>query len=97
MLSLLLYSCTLTETEKKAMLPSSSGKLAELVVITDAQGADSGFKTSIQSVFKKSLEGQPPPGEEMFKVLLRTKPFSKATLKHIIKFLFFLRQKVLLH
>lgn len=50
MLVLLLYSCTLTETEKKAMLPSSSGKLAELVVITDAQGADSGFKTDRKSV-----------------------------------------------
>ena len=81
MLVLLLYSCTLTETEKKAMLPSSSGKLAELVVITDAQGADSGFKTSIQSVFKKSLEGQPPPGEEMFKVLFTDETFFKVYFK----------------
>jgi hypothetical protein len=50
MLALLLYSCTLSESEKKAMLPSSSGKLAELVIITDAQSADSGFKTAVQSI-----------------------------------------------
>jgi hypothetical protein len=90
MLVLLLYSCTLTETEKKAMLPSSSGKLAELVIITDAQSADSGFKTAVQSVFSKSLEGQPPPGEEMFKVLFTDETFFKGYFQahhHIFVFL----------
>lgn len=73
----LLYSCTLSESEKKAMLPSSSGTLAEVVVITDARSADSGFKASVQNAFRKSLEGQPPPGEEMFKVLFTNESFFK--------------------
>jgi hypothetical protein len=76
-LALLLFSCTLSESEKKAMLPSSSGALAELVIITDAQSADSGFKTAVKSIFGKSLEGQPPPGEDMFKVLFTDETFFK--------------------
>jgi hypothetical protein len=53
----------------------SSGELTELVVLTDAASLDSSFKIDIASVFSKSIIGQPPPGEPMFKVLFTDESF----------------------
>ena len=53
----------------------SSGELTELVLLTDAASLDSAYKLEIESVFSKSIIGQPPPGEPMFNVLFTDESF----------------------
>jgi hypothetical protein len=53
----------------------SSGELTELVLLTDAASLDSAYKLEIESVFSKSIIGQPPPGEPMFNVLFTEESF----------------------
>jgi len=71
----LAVSCSTTEEEKKSLLPESSGALTELIVLSDKATLDSAFKLEIESVFSQALEGQPPPGEQVFKVLFADEDF----------------------
>jgi hypothetical protein len=70
-----LQSCTPSDKERKSLLPLSSGELTELVLLTDAASLDSAYKLEIESVFSKSIIGQPPPGEPMFNVLFTDESF----------------------
>jgi len=75
--TLFISACRLTPEEKRALLPLSSGNLAEIVIVTDARNLDSTFKEQIIATFSKPLEGHPPPGEPMFKVLFTDETFFK--------------------
>lgn|GEM_PF-587631 len=72
-----LQSCSPSDKERKSLLPMSSGELTEMVLLTDAASLDSAYKLEIESVFCKSIIGQPPPGEPMFKVLFTDESFFK--------------------
>ena len=75
--TLLLSACKLTPEEKRDMLPLSSGNLTEIVVVTDSRNLDSTLKEQVIATFSKPLEGHPPPGEPMFKVLFTDESFFK--------------------
>lgn len=70
-------ACTTTTKEKKALMPDSSGNLTEIVVLSDKATLDSAFKLQVAAVFSQPLEGQPPPGEQVFKVLFADEDFFK--------------------
>ncbi|PCJ67239.1 MAG: hypothetical protein COA58_02675 [Bacteroidetes bacterium] len=72
----------MTPEEKKALLPYSSGRLAEVIVVTDSKSLDSSFKEDIKRVFHKRIKGHPPPGEPMFKVLFTDESFFKGYFKN---------------
>ena len=74
-IALFTVSCNTSEEEKKSLLPNSTGELAEIVVLSDKATLDSAFKLEIESVFSKALEGQPPPGEAVFKVVFADETF----------------------
>ena len=68
-------ACTTTEEEKKALLPESSGSLAEIVVLSDKATLDSAFRLEVEAVFSRSLDGQPSPGEKVFDILFADEDF----------------------
>lgn len=68
-------ACTSSEQEKKALLPNSSGDLGEIIVLSDKAVLDSAFKLKVESIFSTALEGQPPPGEQVFKILFADESF----------------------
>lgn len=70
-----LWSCETSPEERKALLPDSTGQLTELVVVVDTRTADSLFKERVSDVFRKRIEGHPPPGEAMFSVLFADETF----------------------
>jgi hypothetical protein len=71
----------MSDEEQKALLPDSTGQIAEVVVITDSKSADSLFNLSIKGAFSKKLEGQPLPGEPMFQVQFTDESFLKGFFK----------------
>lgn len=77
LLTVLASACKLTPEEKKALLPLSSGRLAEIVVVSDSKNLDSTYKAKITAAFSQPMEGHPPPGEPMFKVLFTDESFFK--------------------
>lgn len=68
-------ACTTTAKEKKALLPDSSGHLTEIIVLSDKATLDSAFKLQVAAVFSQPLPGQPPPGEQVFKILFANEDF----------------------
>ncbi|MDC1395668.1 DUF4837 family protein [Bacteroidia bacterium] len=78
---LVLNGCSSTPEERKALLPDSSGQLAEVIVITDSRSTDSLYKEQITNVFAQNMEGHPPPGEPTFKILFTDESFFKGYFK----------------
>lgn len=72
-----LIACESSPEEQKALLPESTGQIAEVVTIADTKTADSVFVENIKTVFHKRIEGQPPPGEPQFKVQHTDETFFK--------------------
>ncbi|MFB1002966.1 MAG: hypothetical protein QMC70_02340, partial [Bacteroidia bacterium] len=68
-------ACTTTEEEKKALLPESSGSLAEIVVLSDKATLDSVFRLEVEAVVSRSLDGQPSPGVTVFDILFADDDF----------------------
>jgi hypothetical protein len=74
---LFISACTLSDEDRKSLLPYASGSLAEVIVVSDSKSLDSSFKEDINRVFHKRIKGHPPPGEPMFKVLFTDEEFFK--------------------
>ena len=58
-LIILFVSCS-TPEKRDSLKPDSVGKLSELVILSDSY--DEEYKKTINQVFKRKLDGFPPPG-----------------------------------
>lgn len=61
-------ACKEQQESQEQLLPSSSGRLGEVVVITDIVSLDSNLKAVVDDVFEQPIPGFPPPGEKSFVV-----------------------------
>lgn len=82
LLFVILQGCDSSPEDRKSLLPLSVGQVTELIVVTDSKSTDSTYKSLITSVFSKSVEGQPPPGEPMFNIRFTDESFLKGYFKN---------------
>lgn len=71
-------SCS-TPEKRDNLKPQSVGKLAEIVVLSNFN--DTTYKSLINQIFQKPLDGYPPPGEKNFKTILTDPSFFKGYFK----------------
>lgn len=77
-LIILFVSCS-TPEKRDSLKPDSVGKLSELVILSDSY--DEEYKKTINQVFKRKLDGFPPPGEPTFNILFADQSFFKGYFK----------------
>lgn len=89
----LLNACV-TDPEKELLKPESTGKLAEIILMTNKQYAAE-YKNLLTPIFNTPIPGFPPPGEPSFKVQYTDESFFKGYFKkHHNIFVFITKDKM---
>lgn len=77
-IAIILASCSHTE-KRDSLKPESVGKLAEIVILSVSY--DEEYKNKIKEVFKRKLDGHPPPSEPTFNIHFADHSFFKGYFK----------------